>query len=144
MLGFREAPAYDHHGYSGRPFTRISGTIPQGRLETLLKDLRGQPAGWFAPRIAPSDLPAPLRNLSPILIVEVMSDNEPIADIMVPAPRVPDFLEKITPELWTLLESKKDEPIRVELLFAGTLSAEDRTWREMLRAARPVFSPGSG
>jgi hypothetical protein len=142
-LQFREAPAYDHRGYSGRPFTRISGTIPQGRLEVLLKDLRGQPAGWFAPRIAPANLPAPLRNLSPISIVEVLADTEPIADVMVPAPREPEFLEKITPDLWALLEAKNDEPIRVELLFAGELPVEDLSWRDMLREAAPgIFIEG--
>src|SRR6516165_6517301 len=51
LLGFKEATAYDHRGLSGKPFTRLLGSIPAGRLETLLKDLRVQPEGWFAPRL---------------------------------------------------------------------------------------------
>ncbi len=61
---FREAVGYDQRGYSGRPFTRLTGTIPQGRLEVLLKDLRGQPAGWFAAHPAGQRAPAPAERQS--------------------------------------------------------------------------------
>src|ERR1700730_17499184 len=80
LLGFKEAAAYDHRGLGGKPFTRLVGTIPAGRLESLLKDLRGQPEGWFAPRLALADLPAPLRNVNPILITEVLADFQPAAE----------------------------------------------------------------
>ena len=74
-------PGYDHHGYTGQPFARLTGTIPASRLETLLKDLRAQPAGWFASRVPPQDEPAPMRNVIPIRIIEVLNDTEPIAEI---------------------------------------------------------------
>ncbi|HYT95070.1 MAG TPA: hypothetical protein VEL76_40510, partial [Gemmataceae bacterium] len=60
-LGFRESVGYDHRGYTGRPHTRLVGTIPGKNLTTLLKDLRQQLGGWFGPRIAAQDLPSPLR-----------------------------------------------------------------------------------
>jgi hypothetical protein len=140
-FNFREAYGYDHHGYSRRPFTRLVGAIPRGRLEVLLKDLRGQPAGWFAPRIAPQDVPLPLRNVNPIQIVEIMTDTEPIAEVAVPLPRSPDFLEKISPDLWALVEAKgpEDETVHVELVFAGTLAADDPSWRTILQEAVPTI-----
>jgi hypothetical protein len=145
ILGFREAPAYDHQGYSRRPFTRLAGTIPQGRLEVLLKDLRGQPAGWFASRIPPGDLPSPLRSVNPIRIVEVLPDPEPIAAVAVPQPRIPTYLEKISPDLWALVSDKGsgNEPARIELIFTGTLVPEDQSWRQVLQVAAPgIFVEG--
>ncbi len=138
-LNFREAIAYDHHGYGHLPFTRLVGTIPSGRLEVLLKDLRGQPGGWFAALIPPQDVPAPLRNVNPIQIVEVMAESEPIAEIALPGPRTPDYLEKISAELWSQLEAKQpgDEALRVELIFARMLNADDRSWRGLLEEAAP-------
>jgi hypothetical protein len=41
-LGFREAVGYDPH-----QFTRLVGTLPAGRLETLLSDVRRAPESWF-------------------------------------------------------------------------------------------------
>ncbi len=139
-LNFREVPSYDHHGHSGRPFTRIAGTIPQGRLEVLLKDLRGQPAGWFAPRLAPGDLPTPLRNVNPVQLIEVERDSEPIVQVPVPKERSPEFLEKISSDLWALVGEKgqDNETVRVELVFAGTLAAEGR-WQNLLKEAVPTL-----
>src|SRR5206468_1632899 len=51
--GFREAVAYDHRGYTGRPFSRLVGSVPRGQLELLLKDLRRLPTGWFATETEP-------------------------------------------------------------------------------------------
>ncbi len=134
---FREAVGYDHRGYSGRPFTRLTGTIPQGRLEVLLKDLRGQPAGWFASRIPPDNVPPPLRNVNPIRVVEVLADSEPIADIAAAQPRVPEYLEKISPDLWALINEAgaDNEPVRIEIIFAGTLN--DSAWRSALAERAP-------
>ncbi len=120
FFNFREAPGYDHHGYTGQPFARLAGTIPAARLEILLKDLRTQPAGWFAPRVPPQDVPAPMRNVIPIRIIEVLTDTEPIAAVAVPQPRSPVFLDKISPELWAILNDKDavQQTVRVELIFA--------------------------
>ena len=71
QLGFREAVAYDN-----RAHTRLAGTIPAGELETLLKDLRWEPSGWLTPAVAPSDLPVPLRLVSPVVVIEVVSEPE--------------------------------------------------------------------
>src|SRR5262245_47508306 len=50
-LGFQEASGYDHRGAGGQPYTKLLGTLPVAQLPVLLKDLRTQPGGWFAPRI---------------------------------------------------------------------------------------------
>src|SRR5262249_38755393 len=51
-LGFREALGYDTRGY-----TQLKGTIPYKNLDRLVKDLRGEPAGWFLPETPPDRLP---------------------------------------------------------------------------------------
>jgi hypothetical protein len=58
-VGFREAVGYDN-----RSHTRLLGTIPAGRLDLLLDDLRRQPAAWQLPSDPPIDrlLLAGLRN----------------------------------------------------------------------------------
>jgi hypothetical protein len=125
-LGFREALAYDHRGVTGQAYTRLSGVIPVGQLEVLVKDLREQPGGWFAPRISPAGLPAPLRQVEPLRWIEVLSDAEPIRDVAPPAARTPAALDKIGPRLWEVVAAAdKDEQqagrvIRVQVLVAGT------------------------
>src|SRR5579862_2082519 len=57
-LGYRDGVAYDHRGY-----TRLVGSIPVEKLETLLVDVRRQPAG--------AALPGPFKNQSPLLVTEV-------------------------------------------------------------------------
>src|SRR6266496_3241683 len=123
-LGFQEASAYDHRGVAGRPYTKLLGTLPPGQLPVLLKDLRSQPGGWFAPRIAATELPPPLRSINPILFTEVLSDPEPIKDAAEPAARSPEYLEKIGPGLWEIVNDKDKEArlVRVQMLFAGTPS----------------------
>ena len=60
-LGFKEPAGYDHRGLlPGRPYTRIVGTIPKGKLDLLNRDLRKQPAGWLGPIIKPNEIPSPL------------------------------------------------------------------------------------
>jgi hypothetical protein len=139
LLGFREADVYEQRGYTGKLNTRLSGTIPAGRLETLLKDLRGQPAGWFGPRVTLEDLPAPLRLTNPIVVTEVLTDAEPLKDEPVAEPRSPDFLEKISADLWALVndKAKESERVRVQLVLIGRRTAEESTLRQMLVAAAP-------
>src|SRR5207244_6088952 len=109
LLGFKETTAYDHRGLSGKPFTRLVGTIPAGRLESLLKDLRTQPEGWYAPRLAPTDLPTPLRNLNPIRITKVLADFQPSVEPAAPPPRANADLDKLSPELFALVSAKGQE-----------------------------------
>ncbi len=125
LLGFKEAAGYDHRGVGGRPFTKVMGTLPKGQLEVLLKDLRTQPGGWLAPRIAPAELPAPLQTINPLVTTEVLTDAEPIQDAAEPAARNPEYLEKIGPGLWELVNDKAKEQqlVRLQVLFAGAPTA---------------------
>jgi hypothetical protein len=141
-LGFVEAPAYERRGADGRANTRLHGTIPAGQLEVLLKDLRGQPGGWFAPRILPAALPSPLREVNPLRWTEVLSDAEPINIAAAPAERDPAFLDKIGPGLWEIVEAAAkddklaDELVRVQVLFAGGVPTERlRQLNELLLGA---------
>ncbi len=126
LLGFKEATAYDHRGVQGAPYTKVIGSVPAGQIEVLLKDLRRQPGGWFAPRIAGEDLPSPLRDIDPIVYTEVLSDPEPIADAAAPAPRSPEYLDKIGAGLWEIVNDKEKETtlVRVQVLFAGQPSPQ--------------------
>ena len=62
------------------PYTRIVGVIPAGQLSLLLRDLRLLPTNWFETRVSMSELPAPLRSASPILITEVLPDPAPLPE----------------------------------------------------------------
>lgn len=138
-LGFKEAGHYDHRGAGGRPYTKLTGTLPRGQLEVLLKDLRTQPGGWFAPQIAPAELPLPLQRINPILFTEVLTDVEPIQDAAEPAARSPEYLEKIGPGLWEIVndKAKEQESVRLQVLFAGNQSPEQ------LRQTILRLSPGA-
>jgi hypothetical protein len=133
-LGFQEATAYDHRGY-----TRLVGTIRAGELETLVKDLRGQPAGWLFPIRPISDLPLPLRETSPLRVVEVIPEPEGVAALkeLPPVPEVPAeerHLQKITPELRALLGNNEEaaKPRRLEVILSATPSGESTTWLKSL------------
>lgn len=138
-MGFRETAGYDHRGYSKRPFSRLVGTMPAGRLDLLLRDLRDWPPGWLAPVVPRNDWPAPLRFLNPILFTEVVPDAEP--------PRMPaqagvrglDYLNKISPELWTLVNQKEqaDREVRLEMFLAASVAEGDQAWRKELQQAAP-------
>jgi hypothetical protein len=139
LLGFKEAVAYDHRGLGGKPFTRLVGTIPAGRLESLLKDLRGQPEGWFAPRLSHADLPAPLRNVNPIPITEVLPGFQPSAEPAGIPPRAHPDLDKLSPELFALLNAKGQEtlPVRIQVVLDHVPQREN--WRPRLLQAAPRF-----
>ena len=52
MLGFRQGVGYDQ-----RQFTRLLGSLPAGKIETLLNDVRRSPVAWgLLPRTLLSDL----------------------------------------------------------------------------------------
>lgn len=125
LLGFKEAAGYDHRGVTGQPFTRLTGALPRGQLDVLLKDLRTQPSGWFAPRITPAELPAPLQGIDPIQWTEVLTDPAPVQDAAEPAGRTPEYLDKIGPGLWEIVndKAKEHQQIRLQAIFAGELSA---------------------
>jgi hypothetical protein len=137
-LGFREAVGYDERGYTGRAFSRLVGAIPASELETLLKDVRGQPSGWFAARFAPADLPLPLRGLSPIVAIEVVPEAEPAREPPEIAAREQPDLQKIDARLWELVNQKEQEArlARVEVILAYN-PGDDESWRPVITKAAP-------
>jgi len=139
-LGFVEAVGYDHRGY-----TRLRGTIPWIRVPTLLKDLRGQPAGWFLPLSNEDDVPDPLRSHLAIRWIEVLPEEGAPAPVMgqAPLPETPAdqaFLVKLTPELRRALkdEGRGGLPLRVEVVMNYTPSEIENAWREGIRFANPT------
>lgn len=138
-LGFREMTGYDQRGFTGQPHTRLRGTIATSQLDTLLKDLRSQPTGWFAPRIPASELPEPIRTVNPVLITTVIADPAPVKP---PAwPPLPDDLNllKLAPELLPLtqLDDPLRIPLRVEMLLATPPPEKDDAWAKPLYRAAP-------
>jgi hypothetical protein len=136
-LGFHEAIAYDH-----KDFTRIIGTVPAGQLETLLKDLRTQPAGWLTPSIPQKDLPSPIKNVAPILVIEVIPEPagvKPIVALPRPVASEKD-MEKVSRDLRDMI-AKGDQarPLRMEVILAQSPAASDNTWQRRLDSAAPSF-----
>jgi hypothetical protein len=132
-LGFHESVGYDHRGQ-----TRLVGTIPAKELETLLKDLREDPMGKLA-----TNLPAPLRDVSPILVTEVIEregtppNKEPAAPPEVPKEQ--ENLLKINPELRIFPEGDvKNE--RMEIILNYNPPVGDDTWRRQLTGAAPSLA----
>jgi hypothetical protein len=142
-LGFREAVGYDEHGLTGRPFTRLVGTVPASTLPLLLKDVRRQPAGWFAPFFMPEDLPLPLREVSPIVVSEVLADPEPLKELPhVPARGNPN-LDKISSSLWTLVGRKEDDrPLRMEIILAFDPPSEEGWQQALIKSASGLVIEG--
>lgn len=108
-LGFREAVGYDTRGYSW-----VRGDLPAGNVPRLLKDLRLEPAGWFAADSPADELPPPLRDVLPVRWVEILPDPPltPLAPAAVPPNRV-----KLTPGLRGLLDAAGGKPVRVEVVY---------------------------
>jgi hypothetical protein len=134
-LGFQEGIAYDHRG-----FTRIVGTIPGGKVETLLKDLRGEPAGWLAAATPRKEVPSPLRNVSPVLITEVTPEPANVAPIVpVPAHKTGEGdLEKISKDLRDLIaKGPKTRRVRMEVILSRTPEDGERGWRRTLEREAP-------
>ncbi len=111
-LGFVESLGYDTRGY-----TLVRGAIPAKSVELLVRDIRGEPSGWFTPNTRVETLPAPLRDRNPIRWAEVLPITEFVAPFA-PAAMLPGQL-KITPDLRAALldPAAKDTPLRVEVVF---------------------------
>jgi hypothetical protein len=156
-LGFVEAVGYDNRGYTGRPHTRLVGTVPTTTLlpipaallatvpiddiptPVLLGDLRDQPGGWLGAHIAREDLPMPLRLVNPITVIEVLPDPAPPKELPPPPPRAKGYLYKITPDLWAVAgaKDKANDVVRMEVILAYTPGPLDTGWRDPLLAAAP-------
>lgn len=110
-LGFRQADGYDHAGY-----TLLRGDLPAGSLSRLLKDLRQEPAGWFASDTPASELPVPLRNVLPVRWVEVLTTGE-----LTPfnPPPLPPARAAFAPAVRSVLAdpAAAARPLRVEAVY---------------------------
>ncbi len=139
--GLKEPVGYDHRGYTRRPYTRIVGTIPKSKLDLLNRDLRNHPAGWLGPILPPDELPTPLRHVNPVRVVEVLPDRSAIKELTDPEPREPEYLEKISADLWEQVKGKDvlPFPVRVQIGFVGTLTPDDAGWRQTLQDVAPGF-----
>jgi hypothetical protein len=138
QFDFIEATGYDHRGYTGRPFTRLVGWIPVEHLETLLKDLRTQPTGWFTPRLEKEKLPTPVSLESPIVVTEVLPDPD-IVPTKGRTEAAPWYLDKLSPGLRARFDDKgtHKQVERVEIILAVTPAASDVSYRPLLQQAAP-------
>jgi hypothetical protein len=133
-LGFVEKVGFDNQGH-----TRVLGTIPAGELDLLLKNLRAQPAGWFAPETPPDLLPEPIRDVNPLRVIEVLPEPAgvpPSADVPPPPPPPAgqEFLEKIAPDLREPAAGAGGNLVRMEVVFTREPRPDDITWRSLLLA----------
>lgn len=124
-LGFIEAVGYDHQNFS-----LIRGSIPAGKLSRLLKDLRGEPGGWFLPDEPTELLPAPLKDVYAIRWIEVLPD----ADIAPFAPPAPVGTGKISEPLKAALAAGTPGPIRIEAVLDRPVVEILEPLRNKLRA----------
>jgi hypothetical protein len=124
-LQFRGAVGYDNRGY-----TRLVGSLPFNRIETLLTDLRQQPAG--------AKLPEPFYSFGAVRLIEAY----PGMPVPVPRPRppqVPKGQEKLSPDLRAAIgdAAAAAKPTRLEVILAGTPAADDQSYRLLLGGAAP-------
>ncbi|HET6575056.1 MAG TPA: hypothetical protein VFG68_15725 [Fimbriiglobus sp.] len=132
LMGFREGVGYDT--LNGR---LLRGSLPVGYLFTLLKDLRNQPSGWFAPAVPPESLPLPLRSVLPVRLVEVLPDLPAGATPPPPPANAPARPPKFTPELAALLAdpAAQERPLRVDLILENDPQGRWQDVRFSIRTA---------
>lgn len=134
-LGFKPALGYDD-----RDFTRVRGSIAAGQVFTLLKDLRGLPAGWLLAETPRVKLPEPMRSLLPIRLIEILPDlaAQPLAT----AP--PAASPKFTADLRAALTNPEfsSKPMRVEAVLAAPIPDQRRYRQELLTRAPGVILEG--
>lgn len=124
-LRFVEKVGYDHMSNK-----RLLGTMPAGEVEMLLRDLRDLPSGWYAPDVPRDQLPDPIRDVTPIRVVEVLPEAEGAsARPDVPQPVAADAtLEKVTSDL---RDADPAQVLRMDAILARTPAPSDRTWRQV-------------
>lgn len=142
QIGFVNAIAYDHRGY-----TRIVGRIPAGQLETLLDDLRSRPAGWLVPETAIAALPMPIQQVPyPVRITEVIPEPKEApapAELKVAEDPKEPHLRKITPELRERMAADADKPTRIEAILVATPGDLNQNWqRELIQAVPQLIIEG--
>src|SRR5262249_32254608 len=119
-------------------------TVPAGELETLLLDLRWQPAGWLAPGEAYADLRGPVENVSPVLVTEGISEPQGVPPGRGgPAPPAApangqETLLKISADLRALAAQEgAAKAQRMEVILNFRPDSLDRTWRRALTSSAP-------
>jgi hypothetical protein len=139
-LGFRKDLGFDTRG-----FTILRGTVPSGNILKLLRDLRQQPSGWFAPELAPelfATLPdgtptpylvKPFADVLSVRVVEVFGPAEgaPAVLTLPPIPADQPYLNKWTADLRRRLaeEGAGAKPLRLEVVLANVPPEADLEWR---------------
>jgi hypothetical protein len=138
-------------GFDTRKFTILRGSIPYGKLPTLLRDLRYQPSGWFLPETPPAlqavlrdgsgtpELVRPFADTVPIRTIEVLGTAEaaPAVITLPPIASEQPHLVKWTADLRRRLaeEGAADRPLRLEVVLVAEPLADDVEWRQTLRRA---------
>lgn len=139
-LGFKRDLGFDSQG-----FKLHRGNIPSGSIPKLLRDLRFQPTGWFAPEQAPelfAKLPdgtptpylvKPFADVVPVRVVEVFgpADAAPAVVTLPPIAADHPYLNKWTADLRRKLaeEGTATKPLRLEVVLANVPLEGDLEWR---------------
>ena len=128
LLGFTEAISYDTAGYR-----LVRGSLPADNLDRLVRDLRGQPTGWFLATVPPAYLPSPLRTLVPVRLVEVLPEPAVPTPAFQPPGLAPD---KLTDDLRAIVSdpARQADPIRVDVILATPPAAGGRELRFRLQS----------
>jgi hypothetical protein len=136
-MGFRPAVGFDDRGH-----TRLVGTVPAGRLDALLSDLRWQAGGWLVPEVPVPALPAPVNAVWPVRVIEVTPEPAGVPPAREPAapaevPQGQEFLQKVTPDLRALAaqEGQAGKPIRMDVILSTTPAPDAAAWERPLRDA---------
>ncbi len=136
-LGFREAIGYDNRGH-----TRLLGWIPRGELETLLGDLRWQSSGALTPAAPVANLPSPIKNVSPVLVTEVLPEPAENAPATEPAAcvrrgRRTSFLKSVRELRELASATTAAKPVRMEIILSVTPRFGDSAWQNELTRIAP-------
>ena len=124
--------------YDTRGDTSVRGSLPAGNLFVLLKDLRNQPGGWFAPAVSTDALPLPLRSVSPVRVVEVLpAAAEPPAPVPPPPAQAGGDAAKVAADLRAAVDdpARQAGPVRVEMVFDAEPLGGARDLLALLRTA---------
>lgn len=142
-LGFVPKTGFDHQGN-----TRLLGTIPSGKVNELLNDLRGQPAGPLAPETPVTNLPEPIHSVVPVRIAEVLAEPEGVTpSVDAPPPPEPERpLQKLSPDLRDKAIGEADaaaqRPARFEVILTNPPPALDQNWRGAMLTIPGVLVEG--
>ena len=99
-------------------------------------------ARWLAPIVPPDDLPLPLRAVSPLRLIEVLREKEPLKVFPEPEPRNPERVPEERTAVGGLPDRLADGPVRyvrAAVVDPDLVSAHDRAV-----GVDPFLVPGPG